>query len=167
MMGDDSVFWLLAAMVVLGVSTLVLVLRWHWEWKRPTPAMTQAEATQHVAYLMSERIGCAMRAGEIDQEIVDRWEDWPAAYRPALWQIVRQAQLLEETHLHEAYERGIVPKRTYTQGPFIAPPPDRPHPVLEETAPVEVASTPTPTNVVAIGRAPRATWINGQLVRTA
>lgn len=163
--GDGSMFYLGAAMVFLGIVTVALVSRWYWQWRRPTTAMTQAEACQHVAYLLSERIGVAMRAGEIDQEIVDRWDDWPPAYRPALWQVIRQAQLLEETHLHEAYEKGIVPKRVYTQGPFIAPPPDDPSPVLEmETTAVTAPNVPT--NVVAL-HTPRDTWINGQLVRTA
>lgn len=161
-LADNELFYLCGAMAILGVVTLAVTLRWYWQWRRPT-SMSQSEATEWVAALISERIGLAMRAGEIDQTIVDHWQEWPAAYRPALWQIVRQAQLLEETLLHEAYDKGIIPKRVYTKGAFISPPPDEP-----ATPPLETSEIATPhDNVIALPLATRATWINGQLVRTA
>lgn len=167
---QDSLFYLWLALVVLGLFTVMFVARWHAQWKRrDMKTMTEREAKQHAGWLLGERIKVAMYAAELDKEIVDNWNAWPESYRPALWHIVRQAQLLEETQLHEAYERGVVPSRVFTREGLIAPPPPTPRP---DDAPVDPPDFHDGAVAQVLPLSPRrapkgSRWINGQLVRTA
>ena len=165
---SDGLFYLLAGMFIVGVALLYQVGRWYWRWRSPTAnAMSIEEARDEFGALMSERLGVAMRAAELDKVIIDRWDEWPIEYRPALYQVLRHTQLLEETMLEEAMVKGIYPKRIVTQGPAIPPPPQPenlpPTPTDRETlaeahGPISEAR---PSNVVTL---PSARWINGQLV---
>jgi hypothetical protein len=167
----DGMFYLLAGMFCVGVALLYQVARWYLRWRSPTAnVMSIEEARDEFGQLMSERLGVAMRAAELDKVVIDRWDEWPMEYRPALYQVLRHTQLLEETMLEEAMRKGIYPKRIVTQGPAIAPPPQ------PENLPPTPEPTPPPTereldhepvsgvrhdNVVTL---PSARWINGQLV---
>lgn len=171
---SDTMFYLLAGMFCVGVALLFQVTRWFLRWRSPTArVMTVDEAREEFGSLMSERLGVAMRAAELDKVIIDKWDEWPMEYRPALYQVLRHTQLLEETMLEEAMGKGIYPKRIVTQGPAIPPPPQPrnlpplPEPEPESTpppAPAEPESERRPGNVVTL---PSARWINGQLVSNA
>lgn len=163
----DGMFYLLAGMFCVGAALLYQVGRWYWRWRSPTAnVMSIEEARNEFGALMSERLGVAMRAAELDKVIIDRWDEWPMEYRPALYQVLRHTQLLEETMLEEAMAKGIYPKRIVTQGPAIPPPPQPenlpPAPDRQDSTEVHgPISEARPNNVVTL---PSARWINGQLV---
>lgn len=163
---DPSLVYVWTAMTLVGLGLLLTVARWYRQWRRRAhEQMSEAEAKQECAYLLSERIRVAMYAADIDKRIVDNWERWPDEYRPALWHIVRQAQLLEEVQLQEAYDKGVVPRRVFTRVPEIAPPPDPPLDSVEPP-PDRSGDKVVPLHLHSPAR-PGERWINGQLVRTA
>lgn len=157
---STGVFYLLVAMLIVGAVVLAKVFLWYRQWRSPveSSAMSMEEARDHFAAIMSERIGLSMRAGELDRVIIDHWEKWPLEYRPALYQILRQAQLMEECLYDEAVNKGIYPRRLL-EGPLIPPLHPSPHALPEN----EDAVALTVDNVVSIPH-PRREWINGQLL---
>jgi len=163
MVGGD---WLLLVMFVMGTMTLFFVGSWYNQWRRRLVDVPDSmeDARHEFGNLMSERIGVAMRAGELDAVIVERWNDWPLEYRPALYMMLRQAQLLEETMYIEAVSQGIYPKRLFEGN--LLPPPEVPSP---GDGPVEQAplTSPEPVSNVVPLKAHRAVfeWVNGQLLR--
>lgn len=158
--------WLLWAMFVVGGTTLVLVGAWYNRWRRYRVEIpdTLENARHQFGNLMSERIGLAMRTGELDAIIVEKWNEWPLAYRPALYQMLRHAQLLEETMYREAVEQGIYPKRLF-EGDLEQPPPSAPSD--KELAAVAEAAPPEPVSNVVPLKGSRAMfeWVNGQLLK--
>jgi hypothetical protein len=154
---STEVFYLLVLMTIIGAVILAKIFIWYRQWKSPveTSRMSQQAAYEHFSTLMSERLGVSMRAAELDRVIIECWTEWPIEYRPVLYQILRHAQLLEETMYEEAVSRKIYPRRLF-EGPVIPPihPSSGPLPEIE-------AVHPTPGKVVPLQR---REWINGQLV---
>lgn len=174
---DDATLYLSTGMFLLGILVLFYVVRWYREWRMPSaPQITQEVAREMFGDLMSQRLAASMRCAELDKVIVDHWESWPLEYRPALYQVLRHAQLLEETMLEEAMHKGIYPRRVVTQGAAIAPPlePDRLPPEPSPTRPTDAEDTGA--TVVPLHDAdrrrtqpdPSARWmnVNGQLINT-
>lgn len=164
---SDHIFWMLVSMLLLGVATLMKTGQWFKQWRSPTAqVMSIEQARTEFGELMAERLGVAMRAAELDKVIIDRWEEWPIEYRPALYQVIRHTQLLEETMLEEAMEKGIYPARIVTNGPAIPPPPPQPRlPVSEDDQdePPKASGTRKTPKVITL---PSATWVNDQIVKT-
>lgn len=163
----DHIFWMLVSMLILGLAMLLKVGQWYRHWRSPTAqVMSKEQARSEFGGLMAERLGVAMRAAELDKVIIDRWEEWPLEYRPALYQVIRHTQLLEETMLDEAMQKGIYPARIVTQGPAIPPPPPNPRlPEPPEEEPKELRTAPR-TEGQRVISLPGSTWVNDQLVKT-
>lgn len=163
MQEPESFGAMLFVLFLLGVFVLIMVARdtkWFSRWRKNSPDIEKVR--DEFAELMSDRLGIAMRAAELDKIIIDKWEAWPLEYRPALYQVLRHTQLLEETMYEEAATKGVYPRRVVTHGPLIPPPPAMPRLPPEP----EVGVTePPPENVVPINEGKRE-WINGQLLRT-
>lgn len=158
--------WLLWAMFVMGFLMLFFTGSWYNQWRRRLVEVPDSmeDARHEFSNLMSERIGVAMRAGELDAVIVARWNDWPLEYRPALYMMLRQAQLLEETMYIEAVEQGIYPKRLFEGN--LLPPPEAP-PTGDSPVVKAALTAPEPVSNVVPLKAHRAMfeWVNGQLLR--
>lgn len=167
---DDATLYLSTGMFLLGILVLFYVVRWYREWRIPTaPQITQEAAREMFGDLMSQRLAASMRCAELDKVIVDYWESWPLEYRPALYQVLRHAQLLEETMLEEAMHKGVYPRRVVTQGAAIAPPPEPSRLPPEPSGGGAPASETTPEDggkVVRIDGNSRWMNVNGQLVNT-
>jgi hypothetical protein len=158
--------WVLFGLFMMGMLTLFFVGAWYNQWRRRLVEVPDSlESARHeFSNLMSERIGVAMRAGELDAVIVERWNDWPLEYRPALYMMLRQAQLLEETMYIEAVQEGIYPKRLF-EGDILPP---RPRPSQHDGTPERAPLTaPEPVSNVVPLKAHRAMfeWVNGQLLK--
>ena len=154
---------ILFLLFVMGAIVIIMVARetrGFRAWRRSDDNNVEKMRDQF-AELMSERLGVAMRAAELDKTIIDKWNDWPLEYRPALYQVLRHTQLLEETMYEEAVGKGIYPRRLL-EGPLIASqyPPSTPLPDVEDSLP------PNPSKNVVKMPEPRREWINGQLLRT-
>lgn len=161
---------LLLGLFILGAITLYMVGRstkWFRQWREAPPDLEARRI--RFSFLMSERLGCALRSAEVDKTIIDEWNECPMEYRPALYQTIRQAQILEEAMVDEAMQKGIYPMRVVTQGQEIPPPPPMPRlpPEPPDEREQERADSVRPprraSNVVALP--PRREWINGQLLR--
>ena len=160
---------LLVALFILGAVTLYMVGRstkWFRQW-RDAPPDLQARRVRF-SFLMSERLGCALRSAEVDKTIIDEWLDCPLEYRPALYQVIRQAQILEEAMMEEATQNGIYPSRVVTRGQEIPPPAPMPRlpPEPPDDTREQVDSVRPPrraSNVVTLP--PRREWVSGQLLR--
>lgn len=155
---SDESFYLLLCMFIVGCAMLGFVLRWYKQWKDPVErVMTRDEAKECFARLMSERIGIAMRAAELDAVIMEKWAEWPLEYQVPLQRILRESQILEDNLYAEAAERGIYPKRITTHGYLVPPVTADP-----EQQPSSVAASDS--NVVALGG---RRWLGNQLLRTS
>ena len=158
--------WLLWGLFVVGMLLLFFTGAWYNQWRRRLVEIPDSlESARHeFSNLMSERIGVAMRAGELDAVIVARWNDWPLEYRPALYMMLRQAQLLEETMYLEAVQQGIYPKRLFEGN--LLPPPAAPPPGVGTLEQAPLTEPETVSNVVPL-KAHRAMyeWVNGQLLK--
>jgi hypothetical protein len=156
-------FYLLFAMLLVGVTIIAMLGRMYVRYKQGVEGtkLTMEEARSEFGELMSERLAYAMRSAELDKLIVDRWDQWPLEYRPALYQVLRHTQLLEETLFEEAIGRGIYTRRML-EGPLLPPyVPDVVSPSSNDDVTGSEA-TPVPSNVVPL-RGMR--WISGQLMR--
>lgn len=156
---------LLWALFVMGAVVIWMVGRstnWFRQWRKVPP--DREERRERFSALMSERLGCALRSAEVDAAIIEDWEDCPLEYRPYLYQVIRQAQILEETMIEEAMAKGIYPSRVVTQGQEIPPPPPMPRLPPDPTREVDSIRPPRGDNVVSL-LPPRREWINGQLLR--
>lgn len=161
---------LLTALLILGLIVLYMVgrsTRWFRQWRDRPP---DVEARRiHFSFLMSERLGCALRSAEADKAIIDDWNECPMEYRPALYQVIRQAQILEESLIEDAMEQGIYPSRVVTRGQEIPPPPPMPRLPPDPADQSERADSVLPPrqhhggNVVALP--PRREWVSGQLLK--
>jgi hypothetical protein len=160
---------LLTALLILGLIVLYMVgrsTRWFRQWRETPPDMEAKRI--HFSFLMSERLGCALRSAEVDKAIIDDWNDCPMEYRPALYQVIRQAQILEETLIEEAMLEGIYPSRVVTRGQEIPPPPPMPRLPPDPNDAERTDSVLPPRqhhgdNVVTLP--PRREWVSGQLLK--
>ena len=167
----DETFYLLVSVLIIGVAMLIQVFIWYRRWKSPVAAaMTRDQAREEFGALMSRRLGVAMEAAELDQLIIDRWDEWPVEYRPALYQVLRHTQLLEETLLEEAKEKGIyhLTRRIVTDGPpiVIDPQPSRLPPLESPAGPESESAAASEAPASNVRTLPSSRWINGQLVKT-
>jgi hypothetical protein len=157
---------MLFILFTMGAVLIVMVARstnYFRSWRKVPIDLEKVR--EEFSGLMSDRLGIAMRAAELDKIIVDKWELWPLEYRPALYQVLRHTQLLEETMMEEAMEKGIYPRRIVTQGgAFIPPPP--PMPSLPPDPWPELQTEPPSSNVVQLSPSSSHEWVRGQLVRT-
>lgn len=139
------------------------------EWrKRPQEDITAEE----FGVLLSDRIGAALNAAEMDQRLVGVWERATARQRIILYDVMNQAKVLEESVFRQAMQRDnlLEPQRIVSMPSTIPmqvlaaePPPERaPEAAPPESTTIPVAP-PAPSNVVTLSS---AQWINGQLVRT-
>jgi len=150
-----GVFYLLVGMFLVGAVVLAKVFLWYRQWRSPVEGsqLSMEEAREEFGQLMSERLSVAMRSAELDKVIIDCWNMWPVEYRPALYQVLRHAQLLEETMFEEAVGRGIYPRRLL-EGPMIAPREPSGQPLSEE----EPSAVPEQSGWIEV---------QGQLVRSS
>lgn len=150
---------MLWALFIMGAVAIYMVGRgtnWFRRWRNTGPELECRR--ENFSTLMSERLGCALRSAEVDKAIIDSWDECPMEYRPYLYQVIRQSQILEESLIEDAMQKGIYPSRVTTRGQEIPPPP-RPAQLPKEP----VAAEQPKSNVVTL--APRHEWISGQLLR--
>lgn len=158
---------MLWALMFMGIIVIYMVGRstnWFRQWRKVEPSLENRRI--HFSFLMSERLGAALKSAEVDKAIIDEWNDCPLEYRPYLYQVIRQSQILEETMVEEAMQQGIYPSRVVTQGQEIPPPPPVPRLPPEPGDRPEHSDSVRPPrrdNVVALPA--RHEWINGQLLR--
>lgn len=154
-----TILFLLFVMGAIVIFMVARETRGFRAWRRSDDKNVEKMRDQF-AELMSERLGIAMRAAELDKTIVDKWDDWPLEYRPTLYQVLRHTQLLEETMYEEAVAKGIYPRRIL-EGPLIT----SQHPAPTPLPDTDDAPPSSGENVVRMPE-PRREWINGQLLRT-
>lgn len=166
---EPSATWGAIHFVLFAMGAVILILvcmqtNFFRIWRRVPKSMEAVR--DEFSQLMSERLGVAMRAAELDKEIIDMWDSLPLEYRPVLYQVVRHSQLLEETMLEEAAQKGIYPRAITLPASHV--PVERPVEAQdlmpEQSMAMTVVDESTVDNVVPIAQG-NASWINGQLVR--
>jgi len=161
---SGGMFYLLFFMLLVGVAILYTLARLYIRYKQGVDGtkMSMEEARVEFGELMTERLAYAMRSAELDKLIVDRWDQWPLEYRPALYQVLRHTQLIEETLFEEAIARGIYTRRML-EGPLLPPyVPPQGSPTNTDTTEVTQTMSKPDSNVVPLRG---MKWIGGQLMR--